>query len=233
MNRILLLTSRNIDKNGGERALIFGRHSALYHIMGIETDIAFFHKDTPAITCDAQSGLHFLKCSKQNLFLDIDRIIFEGSYNCVVLSGQYNRVLINYINSLKPKYNYKLILDIHATIREIYEYCKRDFKHMLGTRVLYLRDKRNFKFALDSADGAFIVSNVELEEISALTDVLGNSNDKNWVSQTGIFVSLIPVQRISGRCFMRRLRYLKKWLILTPMLNSLFILLSVKKRKVS
>lgn len=163
--RLLLVTCRNIDKNGGENALIMGRHSALYKQFDIKTDILFFHKDTKEINSE-YPGMEFIPCQKDNLYTKMDEMIATGEYTGVVVSGFYDTIFNKYIIDKRKDYNFKYILDIHATIKEIYEYCIPDLYHILGTRYLYIKKKKKFIETIKVVDYAFIVSEEEIIEVN-------------------------------------------------------------------
>lgn len=164
--KLLMITSRNIDKSGGENALIMGRHMALYREYGIRTDIVFFHKNTSASSKITYEGLSFIECKKDNLYNKIEELLEEGEYQGIVSSGFYDKEFTQFVIKMKKKYNVAYFVDIHATIKEIYEYCSRDLYHIIGTRYLYLKKKRKFVNALKVADYAFVVSNEEIVEIN-------------------------------------------------------------------
>lgn len=162
--KLLLVTSRKIDQKGGENALIMGRHLALYHQFGIETDIVFFQKDNNNKSNPYQ-GIHFLEGKKDKIYQRLDELLASDEYSGVVCSGFYSKKFNDFIMSQKKKHSLIYIIDIHATIREIYEYCIPDLFHIVGTRYLYIKKKYNFIDTLKKADYAFVVSDEEITEV--------------------------------------------------------------------
>lgn len=167
MVSILLITSRNIDHDGGEKALIIGRHKALYEVFGIKTSIIFFHKDTNDKTESGCEGICFLKSSRAGVRKVVELKLSSGNYSMVVLSGTYDRQLVQYLKAVKKNTGIKIIIDIHATIREMYEYCIPDFYHQVGTRYLFIKKKHRFVNALNIANYAFVVSDELIEETNS------------------------------------------------------------------
>lgn len=160
-----MVTCRNIDKNGGENALIMGRHAALYNQYSIETDIIFFHKNTENNSTQ-YLGIQFIECKKDDLYKRLDELLATGCYQGIVVSGFYDKEFNQYIRNKKKSQKILYIVDIHATIKEIYEYCIPDLYHILGTRYLYLKKKNRFIDSLKTADYAFIVSDEEIKEVN-------------------------------------------------------------------
>lgn len=173
--KLLLVTCRNIDKNGGENALIMGRHISLYNEYSVETDIIFFHKDTEVYGDVSYPGINFIHCKKENIYQKLDALIESGEYQGIVVSGFYDKKFTEYIEDKKNKYHFIYIVDIHATIKEIYEYCIPDLYHILGTRYLYIKKKIRFIQTLKIVDFAFVVSDEEIREINHF---LPNNNIK-------------------------------------------------------
>lgn len=163
--KLLMVTCRNIDKNGGENALIMGRHAALYNQYSIETDIIFFHKNTENNSTQ-YLGIQFIECKKDDLYKRLDELLATGCYQGIVVSGFYDKEFNQYIRNKKKSQKILYIVDIHATIKEIYEYCIPDLYHILGTRYLYLKKKNRFIDSLKTADYAFIVSDEEIKEVN-------------------------------------------------------------------
>lgn len=164
--KLLLVTCRKIDQRGGENALIMGRQEALHKIYGIDTDIIFIHKDNDNEN-SPYPGIRFLKSTKDNVYDIIERLINTEEYQGIISSGFYDKKFNDFVKKLKEKHSIVYITDIHATIREIYEYCIPDLYHILGTRYLYLIKKMNFKDTIKSADYAFVVSDEEIKEVKS------------------------------------------------------------------
>lgn len=167
MIKLLLVTCRNIDKNGGENALIMGRHIALFKVFGITTDILFYHKATKTLSNVDYPGVTFLNCPLEELYRKMNELLSQEIYKGVVVSGFYDRKFNEFIELWKKKKDIKYIVDIHATIREIYEYCIPDLYHIVGTRYLYLKKKKLFLDTMCIADYAFVVSDEEIKEVQS------------------------------------------------------------------
>lgn len=164
--KLLLVTCRKIDQRGGENALIMGRQEALHKIYGVDTDIIFIHKDNENES-SPYPGIRFLKSRKDNVYDIIRKRIETEEYQGIISSGFYDKKFNDFVKQLKEKYTLIYITDIHATIREIYEYCIPDLYHILGTRYLYLIKKMNFKDTIKTADFAFVVSDEEIKEVNS------------------------------------------------------------------
>ena len=164
--KLLMITSRNIDKKGGENALIVGRHQALYSLWKVETDVLFWHKDGD-LTDALAEGMKFLPSQKKDVLETIKKLLSTKDYQGVVISGFYNQKLNELLQELKKTVPFMIGVDIHATIREIYEYCIPDLYHILGTRYLYLKKKQIYKKTLQIADYAFVVSDESVEETNS------------------------------------------------------------------
>lgn len=163
--KLLLVTCRKIDQKGGENALIMGRHIALFKQYGIKTDILFFHKDSDNES-EPYQGIRFLKGKKDTIYDRMQELLENGDYNGVVCSGFYSKTFNDFIVEQKKKRSIVYITDIHATIREIYEYCIPDLYHILGTRYLYIKKRYNFIDTIKKADFAFVVSDEEIAEVN-------------------------------------------------------------------
>lgn len=164
--KLLLVTCRKIDQRGGENALIMGRQEALHKIYGVDTDIIFIHKDNENEN-SPYPGIRFLKSRKDNIYNIIEKRIETKEYQGIISSGFYDKKFNEFVKHLKEKHSIIYITDIHATIREIYEYCIPDLYHLLGTRYLYLLKKMNFKDTIKVADFAFVVSDEEIKEVNS------------------------------------------------------------------
>lgn len=164
--RLLMVTSRNIDKNGGESALIMGRHIALYQKYGIKTDIVFFHKNTEKSYSNIYPGITFIPCNTSSIYNKIGELMETGEYQGIVSSGFYDKSFTDFIYKERKVVNFLYIVDIHATIKEMYEYCIPDLYHILGTRYLYIMKKIRFVETLKAADYAFVVSDEEIVEVN-------------------------------------------------------------------
>ena len=163
--KLLFVTCRKIDQKGGENALIIGRHLALYNQFGIETDIIFFHKDSDNENC-LYPGIRFLKEKKDTIYQRITELLASNEYSGVVCSGFYSKKFNDFVLEQKKRYNLIYISDIHATIKEIYEYCIPDLYHIIGTRYLYAQKRYNFIDTIKKSDYAFVVSDEEIAEIN-------------------------------------------------------------------
>lgn len=163
MKKILLVTARNIDRNGGENALITGRHTAIYQKYGVATDVVFYHKDTDGSVPLAQ-GMRFLDCKAVGIFDKISDLVASGDYGTLVLSGRYTQRIVSFLKKIKKKYGITMIVDIHSTIREIYENAIHDLYHYLGSRYLYIYNLIALKRLLQFVDYAFVVSEESKEE---------------------------------------------------------------------
>lgn len=164
--KILFITVRNIDKNGGEQALIYGRHQALHKVYGIETHFIFNHKDTKKIETGIK-GLLYIENKVTDFYERIEELLDTGIYQMVVLSGVYDKILNQILKDFKKKSGIIVGLDMHGSLREIYEFCIPDLYHYIGTRYLYLKKKRNFSKTIRNVDFVFIVSDQEIEEINS------------------------------------------------------------------
>lgn len=185
--KLLMITSRNIDKNGGENALIIGRHTSLFKEYGIETDVIFFHKDTTKEYGSNYSGIKFISCTEENKYTKIKQLISTGQYQGIVSSGFYDNEFVKFVRLMKERYNLAYILDIHATIKEIYEYCIPDLYHIIGTRYLYLLKRRRLIKTLKIIDYAFVVSETEIEETNRYYK---NNNIKYLLVRCGCYDTL-------------------------------------------
>lgn len=163
--KLLFVTCRKIDQKGGENALVMGRHLALYHQFGIETDIIFFHKDNEAESAP-YPGIRFLSGNKATIYQRMEELLDTNEYSGIVCSGFYSKKFNDFVLNQKEKHNLVYITDIHATIREIYEYCIPDLYHILGTRYLYMKKRFNFIDTIKKADYAFVVSDEEIAEVN-------------------------------------------------------------------
>lgn len=164
--KLLMVTSRNIDKKGGENALIIGRQASLYKKYRVETDIIFFHKDTELCEKKLCLGINFIQCRRENLYQKLEMLIDRGEYKGIIVSGFYDKKFTLFIRKKKKQDKFLYIVDVHATVKEIYEYCSPDLYHVLGTRYLYIRKKINFIRTLKLSDYAFVVSDEEIVEIN-------------------------------------------------------------------
>lgn len=164
--KLLMITSRNIDKKGGENALIVGRHSAIYRKWGVETDVVFIHKSYDQ-TESLGAGVTLLPTRRAEIFNTIKTLILSKAYQGIVISGFDSVKLNEMLVELKKETPFVIVVDIHATIREIYEYCIPDLYHILGTRYLYLKKKRAFNHTLKTVDYAFVVSDESVEETNS------------------------------------------------------------------
>jgi hypothetical protein len=169
--RILFFTCRNIDKKGGENALIVGRHGAFFTEFGVETDIIFYHKDTSFYNNEfLVNGMNFIDCKKENAFEKIIELLQTKQYSDVVISGFYNNMVMKRLGAIKELYGFRVIIDIHGTIREVYECCSRDLFHLIGTRYIYLKKRAHLIYSLKKADCAFVVSDEAITETSSFSD---------------------------------------------------------------
>lgn len=164
--KLLMITSRNIDKKGGENALIVGRHMGFFHEYGIETDVLFYHKDNE-LNSQLGDGIHLLPSRRCELQKQIEDLIASKQYQGVVTSGFYDVAFNQFLSHLKEVYSFVIIVDIHATIREIYEYCIPDLYHYVGTRYLYLKKRFAFSKTLKIADFAFVVTDESIDETNS------------------------------------------------------------------
>ena len=163
--KLLFVTCRKIDQKGGENALVMGRHTAMYRQFGIETDIIFFHKDSDNVSCP-YPGIRFLSGKKDTIYQRIEDLLATNEYGGIVSSGFYSKKFNDFICDQKRKRKLIYITDIHATIREVYEYCIPDLYHILGTRYLYVKKRYNFINTIKRTDYAFVVSDEEIAEVN-------------------------------------------------------------------
>ena len=166
--KLLMVTCRNIDKSGGENALIMGRHISLYKEYSIKTDIVFSHKNTEVYDESTCPGIHFIECVKDNLYHKLDELLDKKEYQGVVVSGFNDKRFTKYIKEKRSINPFIYIVDIHSTIKEVYEYCIPDLYHILGTRYLYIKKKLRFIETLEAVDYAFVVSNEEIVEVNRI-----------------------------------------------------------------
>lgn len=165
--KLLLITSRDIDRKGGESALIMGRHAALYREFGIETDVVFLHKDTAA-GCSDREGIRFLPGAAERVYELVTALLTSGAYRGAVLSGLNDGKLAAILQDSRKKHGVAVIIDVHGSLREVYEYCSPDPVHFWGCRFLYAVDRHRFARIMRSADFAFVVSDESVAEVNQM-----------------------------------------------------------------
>ena len=164
--KLLMITSRNIDKKGGENALIVGRHAALYREYGVETDVVFFHKENSQAE-ELGDGIRLLAVPEMDIWQATEALITSKHYQGVVISGFYSKKMNELLLRCRNETPFVIVVDIHATIREIYEYCIPDLYHRVGTRYLYLKRRNAFSQTLKITDYAFVVSDESVAETNS------------------------------------------------------------------
>ena len=184
MNKLLLLTNRNIYSNCGESSLIHRRNLAILEEKKIKIDIIGFSKKNKE---KSENYLATFKCydkikviffSYKNIIKNIivlrkelkKYLKIENPKN-IIISGYICSIFsFDILKSYKQKNNCKFFYDLHGCVEEFQEYL---IKNKILGRILTIFYSFIEKKVLKISDSVFIVSNYMKKYLEEKYKVLG------------------------------------------------------------
>lgn len=166
--RLLLVTSRNICNNTGERRLIMNRSEALWREFGIETHVicvvrnARFESALPLpmppgmeIEYIGYNGFYGLRRALRLARIGMAERLRTGCFGAVVLSGVQVYPLIRNRDSFGAV---PVLVDIHGVLEEWIEYPIQWGIRKVLVKPAYLAAKAYEGYAIANSDGCLVVS---------------------------------------------------------------------------
>jgi len=122
---ILVLTTRNIYDESGEKTLMLSKDRVLrkngvklfYYSLRRK-----FDKDTRLFNIIKQDSMYDLIFKKEIIKKNLSQIIVENKIDIIVVSGNWLLFLYSQLNKLKQKYNVKVSYDYQGAVEEVKEY---------------------------------------------------------------------------------------------------------------
>lgn len=122
---ILVLTTRNIYDESGEKTLMLSKDKVLRKNGAELFYYSFrrkFDKDTNLFNIVKKDSMYDLIFKKEIVKNSLAQIIVENKIDIIVVSGNWLLFLYSQLNELKQKYNVKISYDYQGAVEEVKEY---------------------------------------------------------------------------------------------------------------
>ena len=164
---ILVLTTRNIYGNSGEKTLMLAKDKELKKYNYDLFYYSFrrkFDNDDKSFNIIKKDKMFDLIYRRKNIYKNIQKLIEDNQIDIIVISGNWLLFLYSELKEIKEKYNIKISYDYQGAIEEVQEY-KLFKNNSILSNILYQVLKYYENKFLDVIDGIETVSNNALEHL--------------------------------------------------------------------